>query len=732
MAGRSDIKAGRAHIEMYVKNKGLIRGLQKAQARLRAFGTGLQSIGIKTLAAGSAITAPLLLATKKFMSMGDEVAKMSIRVGFGVRALSELGFAAEQSGSNLDQLGTGLFRMIRRVANASTGTGPAVRALKELGLVAEDLTQLSPEKQFYAIADALAGVKNESLAAQYAFELFGLGAKQLLPLLREGTAGMDKLRKEARELGRSISPADAQAAAVLADAWNRLISTLKGATFQIGSALASSLEITYDKITEHFKILMKWIKSNRDMIVSLFKFGAGLTAAGAAAVAIGAPFLVLAKIIGVVASVVATLSGAIGAPLILGLGALAIAVTAVAAAWANAKIQGISFGESVLDLTHKITGLDNAYSDLQKTLSKEDTFNKRGRDVEEGLQSGDAERVEAGIEALEARKAALEKKIADLKKKYKDRSWRERGGWRRSRLEDMEKRDVIPVGGGPVLTSFRETMTELKLVTSQINRFKEAQREAELRKIEEHRRAVINKLLSVGPSVISQIMKTGKHVGKAFIDSIAKQFDAIKPLMHKLSETMAQGIADPQKREVALAKLRHKTERAEGPANRAMLEKIQQQEIANIRSRYARQAAEKQQAIDRRSADGKMFLETQIQDDIARLKIENTMKGARKERALLKLRQSIEAREAWKSGVDPKLLAQKHLLEGKLPTAAALGGTAVGTFSAAQSALMGGGGGIQSKILKLAGEQLKKAKELVEIDKNLLREAKRGRLTATA
>ena len=726
MAGRSDIQAGRAHVEIYVRNKGLIRGLQKAQARLRAFGTGLQSIGIKVLAMGSSITAPLLLATKQFMSMGDEVAKMSIRVGFGVRALSELGFAAEQSGSNLDQLGTGLFRMIRRVANASTGTGPAVRALKELGLVAEDLTQLSPEKQFYAIADALAGVKNESLAAQYAFELFGLGAKQLLPLLREGTAGMNKLRKEARELGRSISPTDAQAAAILADAWNRLISTLKGATFQIGSALASSLGVTYDKITEHFKILMKWIKGNRDMIVSLFKLGVELIAVSAAVYAIGIPFLVLAKIIGVVASVVATLSGAIGAPLILGLGALAIAVTSLAAAWANAKIQGITFGESVLDLTHKITGLNNAYSDLQKTLGKEDAFSKRGSEIHAGLQSGDTAAVAAGIASLEAEKAALEKRLASMEKSNEVTGLRYKG-----RLKPLSEYTNKQAGGNKLATAYRKEAVDLEFVTRALKQYEKARGEMQ-----------IGKLLVMGPNALSQIMKTGKQVGKAFIDSIVKQFDANKLEMHKLSEAMAQGLADPQKREETLAKLRHKTERADvekqisegkaGPANRVMLEKIQQQEIANIRSRYARQAAEQQKVIDRQSADEKMFLETQIQDDIARLKIENSMKGAEKERALLKLRHEIEAREARKSGVDPNLLKHKQILEGKLPTAVSMGKTAVGTFSATQSALMGGGGGIQSRILKVAEKQLKKTEKLVEIDKNLLRETKMKRLIAIA
>ena len=73
MAGRRDIQAGKAYVSMYVRNKGLIRGLRKAQARLRAFGSGVNAIGIKMLAMGGAMAIPFVYATRTFMGFEDQM-----------------------------------------------------------------------------------------------------------------------------------------------------------------------------------------------------------------------------------------------------------------------------------------------------------------------------------------------------------------------------------------------------------------------------------------------------------------------------------------------------------------------------------------------------------------------------------------------------------------------------------------------------------------------------------
>src|SRR5690606_21361546 len=135
MAAGQAIRAGAAYIELATRDSKLVRGLQSASQKLKAFSASVGAMGRKFTATGWDIAIQVA-------AMGASLSDMSQRTGVSVQALSELGFAAEMSGSNLEQLGGALFRMRRRIANAATGGGPAVRAIRDLGIAARKLTQL--------------------------------------------------------------------------------------------------------------------------------------------------------------------------------------------------------------------------------------------------------------------------------------------------------------------------------------------------------------------------------------------------------------------------------------------------------------------------------------------------------------------------------------------------------------------------------------------------------------
>lgn len=307
------IRAGRAFVELFADDKKLVRGLKAAQKRLQAFGASIRAIGARMFAAGASIAAPLTGALTVFAQVGDSLDKMSARTGVSVEALSELGFAAEQSGASLEAVGSALFRMRRRVANAATASGPAVRAIKELGLSAEELTRLSPEDQFLTIADRLKQVKNESLAAQYAFEIFGDGAKSLLPMLAEGADGIEALRQQAREFGLTVSTEDATAAAAFTDALSILTKTMKSALLAIGSALAPMMTNLAERIARVVKTAVDWIRRNQELVLGVFKVAVAVMAGGAALIALGTAIGVTGAALGAIASAVTLFGSVLGA-----------------------------------------------------------------------------------------------------------------------------------------------------------------------------------------------------------------------------------------------------------------------------------------------------------------------------------------------------------------------------------------------------------------------------------
>ncbi len=333
MANTKGIRAGRAFVELGVDDR-IAKGLQKAEQRLKAFGEGLRSLGTRVLAAGAAVLTPIVAGVKAFSESGDALEKMSRRTGVSVEALSELGFAAEQSGADLETLETGLRKMQKSIADAAAGSESAIEALSRLGLTVEDVLKLNPERQFKLIANGLSQVADPTLRAALALELFGKSGTRLLPLLEDGARGIERLQEEARALGLTLSTDAAQQAALLHDTLNILWRVVKKLTTTIGAALADAVIDLSDRITRVVVTVTAWVRQNQAVIVSAAKVAAGVMAAGAALVAAGTLISGLGAVFGWLASAVSGVGAVFGA-LAAVLGALVTPIGLVVAAVAS-------------------------------------------------------------------------------------------------------------------------------------------------------------------------------------------------------------------------------------------------------------------------------------------------------------------------------------------------------------------------------------------------------------
>lgn len=334
-------RAGGAYVEVSADETPLVKSIKGMGARfdeigksVTRVGAGISGVGAAVAGLGAAIVGPLKMAANQFADVGDQVHKMGLRVHASAEMLTELGFAAEQSGTNLEQVGAAIFRMNRRIANATSETGPAVRALQELGLSAEMLNNLSTEDRFLKIADVLSKMEDETRAAQMGFEIFGDNFRQLQPLINEGAAGINKLRAEARELGITLSQDDADAAAALGDAMNRVTRTVQANILQLGAAIAPVLTAAADRISEITRITAKWIKNNKEIVVSVLSVGGALAGIGTAIVTIGGGVAGLGFAISGVSTAFAAVGSvvaAVGAPVIGTIAAITAGVTALGA-----------------------------------------------------------------------------------------------------------------------------------------------------------------------------------------------------------------------------------------------------------------------------------------------------------------------------------------------------------------------------------------------------------------
>lgn len=229
-------------------------------------------------------------AGKVFADMGSNLQDMSERTGLSVEALSELGFAAEQSGASIETLEMAVKAMQRFMSEK----GPA------------SLKGLAPEKQFEALAKAVAAIQDPTERAAKAMEIFGAKAgTKLLPMIKD----MDALRAEARRLGLVMSTEDAAAADKFGDTLSSLWATLKRGVALLGSAIVPQLQDAAKFIMGIVKAAANWIKENKALVASMFALFAVDVVLGAAVFALGGIFKVVAIAVGIFSTAISVAVG---------------------------------------------------------------------------------------------------------------------------------------------------------------------------------------------------------------------------------------------------------------------------------------------------------------------------------------------------------------------------------------------------------------------------------------
>jgi hypothetical protein len=262
---------------------------------------------------------------------GDAIQKMSIRTGVSTEALSQLGFAAEQSGSNLEALGKGFKMQANFIEDAKDGLATATDAMGKLGLSVDMFKGKTPEQTFMILSSAIAGIEDPMQRAALAQDVFSRAGNDLLPMFAAGTEGIAAFRAEADALGLTMSQDDANAAAQFSDSLNALKQSVGAVGLQIGKALVPMLNDLMPKITEIVTKVIDWMKENPKLFKTITMVVGGI---GGLLVLLG-PLLVMLPGIVVafkaVAAVAAFVAGALSWP-VVAIGLLIAAAVAVAVA----------------------------------------------------------------------------------------------------------------------------------------------------------------------------------------------------------------------------------------------------------------------------------------------------------------------------------------------------------------------------------------------------------------
>lgn len=168
----------------------------RLRKRLNSFGAKLVGVfGAGVIARGVAKTAESI----------DNIAKAAKRLGVGIGFLSRFAFAAELSGSNLDDLEKGIRNLSKATAEAAVlDTDAAQEGFRLLGLEAKELLELDPATRFLVTATALGKIEDQAIRTAAAQRLFGRAGQQLLPLSDQIAGNLEATAKAAEDAGAAI------------------------------------------------------------------------------------------------------------------------------------------------------------------------------------------------------------------------------------------------------------------------------------------------------------------------------------------------------------------------------------------------------------------------------------------------------------------------------------------------------------------------------------------------
>ena len=243
---------------------GVVKAFRKALGVVVKFGKKLAKV---MLAGGAAVVAFVGLSLKHFISLGDSLQKMSIRLGIATQDLEFLKFAAERSGLEFGTLTNSIQIMQRGISEAAEGTGTAKDALEALGITAESLKKRTPLEQFQLLVEALGNVENQAEKMQAAFDIFGRGGGGLIQFAEGGRDAMSQLIEDFNRLGGGLGQAAADKAAAVADQMTNTKQALSNLTSFVGEFAAPVFQDFLKKNEERFIAIREFIDENKEAIV---------------------------------------------------------------------------------------------------------------------------------------------------------------------------------------------------------------------------------------------------------------------------------------------------------------------------------------------------------------------------------------------------------------------------------------------------------------------------------
>lgn len=279
-------KAGLKTTELEAKSAGLGRGLRILSGETEKSRSSLVGLAKGALAAGAVFAGFELAkdAVKNTVDLGTATLRLTAITGADTKTASTWIEVMKARGLSSESAAMAFITLERNIRNAAAGSKTATTAFHELGISQDELAHTDPTQMIGLIADGLSKLKSPAERAAIAQQLFSRGAKALIPILSQGSKGIEENLHAAQQYGAYL-PNNTKQIQAAVEASHKLEFAQQGLQIAFTQAVLPSL-----------------VKVGQGVLTFISQMRSGTGAGGQFASAIKSAFGVVKDVIGGVVS----------------------------------------------------------------------------------------------------------------------------------------------------------------------------------------------------------------------------------------------------------------------------------------------------------------------------------------------------------------------------------------------------------------------------------------------
>lgn len=208
-------------------------------------GSALKGATSLVAAGAAAVTGAITKGSADVAAYGDNIDKMSQKMGLSAQAYQEWDAVMQHSGTSMEAMKSSM----KTLANAAETNN---KAFEELGITQEQLATMSQEQLFEATIAALQNVEDTTTRTYLAGKTLGKGATELGALLNTSAEDTQKMRDRVHELGGVMGDDAVKAAAQFQDNMQDMQTAISG----LGRGMMSELLPSMNEIIAGFTSLI--------------------------------------------------------------------------------------------------------------------------------------------------------------------------------------------------------------------------------------------------------------------------------------------------------------------------------------------------------------------------------------------------------------------------------------------------------------------------------------------